>query len=32
MNGVEIVLTEKSGEKRLVAVQGATVDNTDDRR
>lgn len=33
MNGaVEIVVTEKSGEKRLVTVQGATVETTDDRR
>lgn len=33
MNGsVEIVVTEKSGEKRLVTVQGATVESTDDRR
>lgn len=31
--GVEIVVTEKSGEKRLVTVQGATaIESTDDRR
>lgn len=30
--GVEIVVTEKSGEKRLLTVQGTTVENTDDRR
>lgn len=30
--GVEIVVTEKSGEKRLVTVQGATVEGSDDRR
>lgn len=33
MNGnVEIVVTDKSGEKRVVTVQGATIENTDDRR
>lgn len=30
--GVEIVVTEKSGEKRLVTVQGSSVESTDDRR
>lgn len=29
--GVEIVVTEKSGEKRLVTVQG-TLETADDRR
>jgi len=32
MNSVEIILTEKSGEKRLVTVQGASVETADDRR
>lgn len=33
MNGnVEIVVTDKSGEKRVVTVQGTTIESTDDRR